>query len=190
MAGKATKKQAQSNNDILNNLYKISIPIVFLAYLRMFLSNYNNTWITLTLLHLPMFACIYILDKSGRPIYEIEESTNGQKSKKKLIRQGMDLSQEGGLTEYMFDIIYLSLFSDFGKILFNTNKVWYISLTVIPIYVGYKLYGLKNQFFGNKNLNQGASSTETTNDADSNNAKSKRQLKREKRGDKVQVKYR
>lgn len=186
MAGNSSKKQAQSNLDVLNKLYKIAIPLVLLAFLRSFVSSGENRWIRLLFLHAPLFGCLYVLDKSGRPTYTLDLNSG----KKKLVKEGMDLSQEGGLTAYMFDIIYLSLISDVGKILLNTNKLFYLSFVVVPIYIAYKLYGLKQQYFGGgagAKTSTGTPNVDTKQDAD---AKSKRQMKREKRGEKPQVKYR
>lgn len=177
MAGKAGKKQAQSNLAVLNNLYKLVAPIVALSLLRLWLSNglgFGHLF-KFGALHAPLAGCCYVLDKSGRPQYD---------SKGKIVKEGMDLSQAGGLTEYMFDVIYLSLFGDVGQILFNTRRFWYV-LAIVPIYAGYKLYNLKNQIMGSNKAPGGMQSSEPAADE-----KSKRQLKREKRGDKVKTKYR
>lgn len=127
---------------------------------------------------MPLAGCVYVLDTSGRPRFD---------SKGKIVKEGMDLSQPGGLTEYMFDLVYLSLFGDIGRIVFNTNKFWYV-LTLIPIFAGWKLYNLKNQLMGSSSSNEAAAKGNgASSPADT---KSKRQMKREKKGDKVQTKYR
>lgn len=179
MAGKATKKQVQSNLSVLNGLYKVTLPIVVLAFLRTIFLSSDKSWIKFIILHLPMIACIYVVDKSGRPHFD----GNG-----KIVKEGIDLSQGGGLTEYLFDIIYLSLFGDIGRILLNTNKFWYVML-LCPVYIGYKLYGLKNQFMGNSGLS--LSGRHKKPEQKPEEPKSKRQLKREKKGDNhVKTKYR
>lgn len=172
MGGKSSKKQAVTNKNVLFNLYKVSIPIVLLATLRNILTH-DRHWMKFILLHIPMLFCIYTLDKSGRPKYD----ENG-----KLLNEGIDLLQLGGLTEYIFDFIYLSLFGDLGKILLNTNKFWYI-LLCCPIYAGYKLYSIKHFI-------PGINSKTTQLSSEQEDIKSKRQIKREKRGDKQQYKYR
>lgn len=180
MAGKASKKQAQGNLDVLNKLYKVTVPVILLALIRTLLSKNNNTWFKFIVLHIPIIACIYVLDKSGRPSYEYDGKS------KKIVKEGLDLSQEGGLTSYMFDLIYLSLFGDIGRILFDTNKFWFVLVIVVPIYVVYKLYGLKQQF-----MPGGVPKYNTKKETiDEESSKSKRQMKKEKRGDKAQVKYR
>ena len=79
-------------------------------------------------------------------------------------------------------MVYLSLFADIGRILFNSAKFWYVFL-VCPVYVVYKVYSLKRQYLGSSSsaAAAGADSAAPT--------KSKRQMKREKRGEN-QVKYR
>lgn len=173
MAGKSSKKQAQVNKDSLKNLYKFSVPIMALSLLRTVYSR--GSLFKYVLLHLPMLFCTYALEKSGRPQYDV---------KGKLVKEGIDLQQPGGLTEYMFDLIYLSLFGDLGRVLLNTNKFWYV-LLLCPVYIGYKLYGLKQQFMPSAATAAASHDTAATSDA-----KSKRQMKREKRGDKPQYKYR
>ncbi|CCE90937.1 Snd2p TDEL_0C00480 [Torulaspora delbrueckii] len=178
MAGKAGKKQAQTNLAVLSRLYQVSLPIVALAILKQFyLGEGFGALLRFALLHVPMIGCIYVLDKSGRPHFD---------SKGKLLREGSDLSQTGGLTEYLFDLVYLSLFGDFGKILFSTNKLWYV-LLLVPVYAGWKLYGLKNQFMQKQQQQQQQQQQAPQPEAE---ARSKRQQKREKRGDRPHVKYR
>lgn len=188
MAGKASKKQVQANLTVLKRLYTILVPIIGLAFLRLLFSNPNSgkfsTWFRFVLSHIPLAGCVYVLDTSGRPRFD---------SKGKIVKEGMDLSQPGGLTEYMFDLVYLSLFGDIGRIVFNTNKFWYV-LVLIPIFAGWKLYNLKNQLMGSSSSNEAAVKGNKGNSASSSSSsadtKSKRQMKREKKGDKVQMKYR
>lgn len=173
MAGKASKKQAQSNLTVLRNLYIATAPVVALAVLRQWFAHRGiGSWLWFTMLHLPLAGCTYILDKSGRPRYDASH---------KLLREGMDLSQSGGLTEYMFDVIYLSLFGDVGKILFNTAKFWY-TLLLVPLYACWKIYGMM------PTMRSGSSKDRAKGEAAP--AQSKRQAKLATRQDRVQVKYR
>lgn len=182
MAGKASKKQVQTNLTVLSNLYRVTIPVVTLSLLRMLFLSSNKKPIKFILLHLPMFAGLYVIEKSGRPKYKVDAM-----GKKTIASEGLDLnSNDGNLVEYLFDLIYLSLFGDFGRILFDTYKFWYV-LWVCPVYVGFKLYGLKQQFMGGGNDKKSKKSREDKKPAEE--AKSKRQLKKEKRGD-VKYKYR
>lgn len=174
MAGKATKKQAAANTQALNQLYKVAGPVLVLALLRTLWSS-NNSYIKYVMFNLPMCISLYILEKTGRPQYD---------AKGRVVREGMDLGQAGGMTEYMFDIIYLSIVANIGRIVFDTNKFWYLML-LCPVYVGYKLYSLKQQFFPGDPAPNGAVTQQ-----EPEAQKSKRQLKREKRGDEVKYKYR
>ena len=187
MAGKAAKKQSQQNTKILNDLYKVTIPIVSLALLRSILWRATETSLfralfNFVLLHLPLAVSVYVIDSSGRPKYGPVDNYG----KRPLISEGQDLSESDNLFQYLFDVVYLSLFADIGKILFNSAKFWYVFL-LCPVYVVYKVYSLRRQYFGSStsaNANANASS-----DSNGAPAKSKRQMKREKRGDN-QVKYR
>ncbi|QLL31810.1 hypothetical protein HG536_0B06780 [Torulaspora globosa] len=177
MAGKATKKQAQANLAVLSRLYKVSVPIVVLAMMRQWLGGASlSQWLRFAFLHVPLAGCVYVLEKSGRPVFD---------AKGKIVKEGTDLAQTGGLVEYMFDLVYLSLFADVGRIVFNTGKFWYV-LLLVPLYAGWKLYGLKKQFMGPARSAEGNDSAA----AAGGDSKSKRQLKREKKGSKAQVKYR
>ncbi|CCE62670.1 hypothetical protein TPHA_0D00260 [Tetrapisispora phaffii CBS 4417] len=185
MAGNATKKQANANNESLNTLYKLSIPIVLLSYLRV---ASVSQLVKNTVFNVPLMACLYVFEKNARPTYRTEQVTGGAQ-RKRLVHEGsLDLNQQGGLTEYMFDMIYLSLAGNLGKFLLNTNKVWYVVYVVIPLYVLYKINGLKNQFFGSKDSKQAGPDGGIS--KESAPSKSKRQTKREQRGDKAQVRYR
>ncbi|KAG0653915.1 hypothetical protein C6P45_003592 [Maudiozyma exigua] len=185
MAGKASKKQVQTNIKILNDLYTLSLPIVVLSLLRAFYSKSNDstyvgTSIKWLLLNAPLLISIYVIELSGRPKVQRDPQTGS----KKIIKEGLDLSQSDGLLQYLFDLIYLSLFGNIGRILFNTNKFYY-ALFLCPVYLCFKLYGLKQQYFGSGTKKAAAPVKEET---DNKDTKSKRQMKREKKGDN-QVKY-
>lgn len=175
MAGKSSKKLAVRNARTLNRLHAAVWSILAGALIRGLFSG--GHWIRFITFNLPMVACVYVLESSGRPKHD---PTNG-----KLVNEGLDLQQAGGLTDYMFDYVYLSLFGDVGILAFNTYKLWFAML-LCPGFVVYKLYGLKQQFFPGSNGIREPSSDPVSQTGE----KSKRQLKREKRGDKAQVKYR
>lgn len=179
MAGNASKKQAQSNKAALLNLYKISVPVVLLALLRTWYSPSNNSIIKFIFLHIPCLTCLYVLETTGRPQFGAADG--------KLNKVGVDLTQTGGLVSYMFDVIYLSLFADLGRIIFNTNKFWWLIIVLVLGYGGYKLWGLKQLVMPSLPKANGKNGAAATNAAPE---KSKRQMKKEKRGDKMQVKYR
>lgn len=187
MAGKASKKQVQTNTRILGNLYKASVPILLLSLARALYSRgagatYTGTMLKWMLINVPLLGCLYTVEVSGRPHVVVD--ANGSR---KIVKEGLDLSQTDGLLQYLFDVIYLSLFANCGRILFNTNKLWYI-LWIVPCYAAYKLYGLKQQFFGGGSNNKKQESSKASSSAPAAETKSKRQMKREKKGEN-QVKY-
>ncbi|SCU77292.1 LAFA_0A00870g1_1 [Lachancea sp. 'fantastica'] len=173
MAGKASKKQAQANLQALKQLYTVLGGVAVLVLPRLLFSS-GKRWMWISVLHAPAAACVYILEKNGRPRYDAAGH---------IAREGMDLSQKG-LTEWMFDIIYLSLLADSGLILFNSLKLWYIML-LVPIYFGYKIKGFAGPMLGGMNN----AKAQRPSSASAPAAKSKRQEKREKQGEKTRYRY-
>ncbi|AMD20203.1 HDL541Wp [Eremothecium sinecaudum] len=132
MAGKSDKKTAAANSAVLTALYKYSMPVLALTAIRsLIISKDSVLWYLV--LHLPAFLCIYVLEKTGRPKYD---------ERGKVTKVGIELSQSGGLTGVMFDMIYTALFCDLMKLLFNTNGFWYV-MFIWPFYWAYQLYFLK-----------------------------------------------
>ncbi|SCU83472.1 LADA_0C11650g1_1 [Lachancea dasiensis] len=174
MAGKASKKQAQANVQALKQLHTVLGGVLSLVLLRLVFSS-KKRWFWMVILHLPAAACTYMLEKNGRPRFD---------SSGHVVREGMDLAQKG-LTEWMFDIVYLTLLADSGVVVFNTMKFWYVML-LVPVYIGYKLKGIAGPMLGGNNNARAPSESSTAPAAET---KSKRQAKREKNGDKVRYKY-
>lgn len=197
MAGKSAKKHAINNTRILNQSIYISIALLTLSLLRILLSNSKTTTLSFTfnfklfLSQAPLLLYLYILNRTGRPIW-----LNGE-----LKNEGsmINLSDPKGLVEYMLDIIYLSWIGDLFLILFNSFKlISLIWILLVPSFVFYKLFQLRNMYSGgnssksfkfqkqinnNNNNNRGSDST--------TNGKSKRQLKRENRSnEKIKYRYR
>ncbi|SCU79149.1 LAME_0A07448g1_1 [Lachancea meyersii CBS 8951] len=179
MAGNSAKKQAQANVQTLKRLYTIVGGVVGLLVLRLLFCSVKR-WFWILLFHVPAAVSMYMLEKNGRPNYDLAGH---------VVREGMDLAQKG-LTEWMFDVVYLSLLADSGVIVFNTMKLWYIML-LVPVYFGYKIKNIAGSMLGGMN-NARAPSTQGQGSSASSSAaatKSKRQAKREKQGDKVRYKY-
>ncbi|KAM3161267.1 SRP-independent targeting protein 2 [Lachancea thermotolerans] len=172
MAGKASKKQAHTNAAVLKRLYTVAGAVLALAAVRLLLSG--GSWFKLIAFHAPAAACVYMLEKGGRPKFDADG---------RVVREGMDLNQEG-LTEWMFDIVYLSLFADVGHAVFNTSKFWYVML-LVPVYLGYKIKGVAGPMLGGMRNAQAPSAGAPA----SASAKSKRQTKRDKNADKIRYKY-
>ena len=189
MAGAADKKQAQRNTETLSSVHRLSLIVNVLAVLCVFvLKRPKNGKLYFLLFSLPSLFCEYTVEKVGRPRY-----TTNSDGYKVLVKAGEDL-QQAGLTEYMFDVIYLTLLIDFLMCFFGSMKVWWV-LLVIPGFAGWKLKGLVGTVLGmflpglrgskNGHPEAGAADAEGTNEG-----KSKRQIKMEKRGTKQKVRYR
>ncbi|AET37741.1 Snd2p Ecym_1519 [Eremothecium cymbalariae DBVPG len=138
MAGKSDKKQAAANLSNLKTLYTLSIPIIILSGIRSLVFSRDSLFYY-ALLHGPLFVCMYVVERSGRPQYD---------ERGRVKKAGIDLNQSGGLTGAIFDVIYSSLFCDVVKLVFNSNWAWCV-MVWLPFYWGYQLYLLrKSMFFG------------------------------------------
>ncbi|CAM1502917.1 Fc.00g076930.m01.CDS01 [Cosmosporella sp. VM-42] len=136
MAQKAKKDRAKSNAATLTNLHLGSLIVNALFLLSHFLLSSRSLWL-FGLLSAPSLICEYILEISGRPKYD--------PATKALRSSGEDLSAQG-LTEYMFDVIWVTWASTIFVILLG-NKAWFLWL-VVPaygFYLGSGLLGMGRQ---------------------------------------------
>ncbi|KAJ4012232.1 hypothetical protein NW752_004626 [Fusarium irregulare] len=136
MAQKAKKDRAKSNAAALNNLHIGSLIINVLFLLAHFLFRNRSLWLYV-LLSVPALICEYVLEVSGRPKYD--------PNTKALRTAGEDLSSPG-LTEYMFDVIWVTWAAVVLVVLFG-NKAWFLWL-VLPaygLYLGSGLLGMGKQ---------------------------------------------
>lgn len=176
MAGAADKKQAQRNLQTLASVHKLSAVINTLAILFVFIlkrPSSGKKWFIIW--SLPLLFCQYTVEKIGRPVYSLN-----QDGYQVLVKPGDDL-QQSGLTEYMFDIIYLTLLIDILMCIFGTMKVWWL-LLIVPLFAGYKLKwiaGMLFNFLKSKRLNNHSSSP------NEDPQMSKRQQKLAKRAEKM-----
>ena len=136
MAQKAKKDRAKSNTAALNNLHIGSLIVHVLFLLSHFLFR-PRSLLAYGLLSAPSFICEYILEASGRPKYD--PATKALKS------SGEDLAAQG-LTEYMFDVIWVTWASLIAVIFFGS---WgWLLWAVIPgygLYLGSGLLGMGKQ---------------------------------------------
>lgn len=132
MAGKARKDLAKSNAAALQNLHFASLALngAFIAFSLLFRSR---SLLTYGILSLPAFGAQYVLETSGRPKYT---TLNGKSS---LRTAGEDLAAPG-LTEYMFDIIWVTWACLISVIIFG-NKGWWL-YAVVPVFAVWKGWGL------------------------------------------------
>lgn len=130
MAQKARKDRARSNTASLNKLHigSLSVNGIFLLSRYFFHTRSLYLWFMLSI---PSFLCELTLERTGRPTYD--PSTNALKS------SGEDLAAPG-LTEYMFDIIWVTWATNVVVIFFG-NWFWLL-WAVVPAYGAYKGYGL------------------------------------------------
>ncbi|KAH7263277.1 hypothetical protein BKA59DRAFT_49999 [Fusarium tricinctum] len=136
MAQKAKKDRAKSNAAALNNLHIGSLTINTLFILAHFLFRARSIWLY-GFLSAPAFICEYVLEYSGRPKYD--------PSTRALRTSGEDLSSPG-LTEYMFDVIWVT-WATVIMVIFFGNKAWFFWL-VLPaygVYLGSGLLGMGKQ---------------------------------------------
>ncbi|KAK4190128.1 hypothetical protein QBC35DRAFT_112836 [Podospora australis] len=130
MAQKARKDRAKSNTATLNNLHigSLAVNSIFLLLNFIFRSRSLLTWFILSL---PSFICQLILEKSGRPSYD--------PATKALTSSGEDLAAPG-LTEYMFDVVWVTWAAAILVALFG-NWAWFF-WAIVPAYGLYKGYGM------------------------------------------------
>ncbi|KAH6662852.1 hypothetical protein B0J14DRAFT_282801 [Halenospora varia] len=130
MAQKAKKDRAKSNISTLNNLHigTLTINGLFILFNLLFR---RRSLVAYLILSIPCFVAEYILETTGRPKYDANT--------KALKNAGEDLAAEG-LTEYMFDIIWVTWASLISVMLFG-NWGWLL-WAVVPVYGLYKGYGL------------------------------------------------
>jgi hypothetical protein len=130
MAQKARKDRAKSNTTALNNLHIASLAVngLFLLFHYFFKTRSLFWWF---LVSIPGFACQFTLERTGRPSYD--PSTGALKS------SGEDLAAQG-LTEYMFDVIWVT-WGTVLLVIFFGNWFWLL-WAIVPAYGAYKGYGL------------------------------------------------
>lgn len=130
MAQKAKKDRAKNNTTTLNNLHigTLTINAIFLLITLLFR---RRSLLAYILFSIPSLIAEYILETSGRPKYDA--------TTKALKTSGEDLAAPG-LTEYMFDIVWITWFS-LVVVIFVGNWGWLV-WAVVPVYGAYKGYGL------------------------------------------------
>lgn len=130
MAQKAKKDRAKSNISSLNNLHigTLTINALFILFNVLFK---RRSLLAYALFSIPCLVAEFILETTGRP--KFDPNTKALKS------SGEDLAAPG-LTEYMFDIIWVTWLSLICVILFG-NWGWVV-WSVVPVYGAYKGYGL------------------------------------------------
>ncbi|KAI1281313.1 DUF788 domain-containing protein [Xylaria sp. FL0933] len=142
MAQKARKDRAKANAAALKNLHIGSLIVNTLFVLFNFLFK-RRSLILYIILSVPSFVCEFVLESTGRPKYD--SSTNSLKT------AGEDLSA-AGLTEYMFDVVWIT-WASVVLVAFFGNWGWLL-WSVVPAYGAFKGLGVARGMAGMKQAQQ------------------------------------
>ncbi len=140
MAGAAEKKQAKYNVETLKQIHIISAVVNLFSLVCLFVFHRPNSKKPYFIFSIPGWFCEFVIEKIGRPKYKKDDVRGFQM----LVNAGEDLRQQG-LTEYIFDVFYLTEACDIFMCLFGSNMS-YLILLLIPIYAVYKLASLWLRF--------------------------------------------
>ncbi|KAI1429279.1 DUF788 domain-containing protein [Xylaria sp. FL1777] len=142
MAQKARKDRAKANSAALKNLHTGTL-IVNTSFILLNLLFKRRSLFLYVILSIPSFICEFILESTGRPKYD--PSTNSLKT------AGEDLSVPG-LTEYMFDVIWVT-WASVVLVAFFGNWGWLL-WSVVPAYGAFKGLGVARGMAGMKQAQQ------------------------------------
>lgn len=130
MAQKAKKDRAKSNAAALTSLHLGSL-VVNVAFLLFYIVFRSRSLVVYLVMSIPSFLCQFMLERSGRPHFDPQTGV--------LRTSGEDLAA-AGLTEYMFDVVWVTWGTALLVILLG-NKLWFL-WAIMPAYGAYKGYGL------------------------------------------------
>lgn len=180
MAGASDKKLAKTNEETLKSIHTLSIVITVLALaVRLVFHRPSAGLFRFFIFSTPAWVTQYMLEQMSRPLYE----TNAD-GYRVLVKPGSDLSQEG-LTEYMVDLVYLTLVIHLINMLFGTNHGWWL-LSFVPLMALYQTRWLWSRFLPSLGAFSKSKRQTEAAAASAAPAKSKRQAKLEKKQKKQQ----
>lgn len=130
MAQKAKKDRAKANTAALNNLHIGTLTMNGLFIIYNILIR-RRALLPYIILSIPCLIAEFVLESTGRPKHD--PVTKALKS------SGEDLAAEG-LTEYMFDVVWITWGCLVAVVAFG-NWGWII-WSLLPMYGAYKLFGL------------------------------------------------
>jgi hypothetical protein len=136
MAQKAKKDRARANTAALNTLHLGALIVNTLFLVSNFLFR-SRSLLAYAIISAPSFLCEFVLERSGRPTYDPDT--------KALRSAGEDLASPG-LTEYMFDVVWVTWAAAVAVVLFG-NWAWLL-WAVVPaygFYIGSGLLGMGKQ---------------------------------------------
>ncbi|ODQ68349.1 DUF788-domain-containing protein [Nadsonia fulvescens var. elongata DSM 6958] len=168
MARQSEKKRAAANSATLQTLLIGSGVINTLYILQYYLFGRPSSIKPFLILSIPALIIQYQFHRIAKPTYDDRGA---------LISAGEDLSQ-GGINEWLLDIIYMTWICDVLTIIIGRNWVWFLYLA-IPGYALFKIYNtfLKGRISRDNTVPEVPESIEPV--------KSKRQAKLEKRSEKT-----
>ncbi|EES05756.1 hypothetical protein BDA96_04G307600 [Sorghum bicolor] len=139
MAKQGAKKMKDENKkrlELLLRIILVSNAIYIVVRMAIMHSSFTwKHWIGLMVTSAAYFLPYKQLASMAKPVY----SDNGE-----LLDGGFDLST-GGVCEYLYDVIYITVFVQLMSII--SEKFWWTYL-VIPAFAGYKIFGLlRGTFF-------------------------------------------
>lgn len=130
MAQKAKKDLARHNAAALNRLHLGSLAVHAIFLLSHLLIR-RRSLLAYAVLSAPALACEYVLEGSGRPRYDAAT---------KALRSPGDDMAAPGLTEYMFDVVWVT-WACAVLVVFVGNWGWAL-WSVVPAYAAYLGAGL------------------------------------------------
>ena len=177
---KAAKTLATNNIATLNRTHIITAALHALFHLLRYtiLSSSKRTFLPYLLLTAPALALEIFLDRSSRPKY-----TTDSDGVQTLRTAGEDLEAKG-LTEYFWDVIYWT-WINLGLVILFGNRAWWLYI-VVP---AYSVYTAATTIGGVKGMLQGMGGAGADGAPMEVGAQSKREAKREKRGQGQRVTY-
>ncbi|GAW26527.1 putative DUF788-domain-containing protein [Rosellinia necatrix] len=142
MAQKARKDRAKANIATLKNLHigTLTVNTLFILF-NLFVRR--RSLLLYVVFSIPSFVCEFVLESTGRP--KFDPSTSSLKT------AGEDLSAPG-LTEYMFDVVWVTWTSVVLVTLFG-NWGWLL-WSVVPAYGAFKGFGLLSAARGMAGMQQ------------------------------------
>lgn len=144
MAQKAKKDRAKSNAATLNSLH-IGSALINAIFLLVSLLFLRRSLVAYLVLSIPAFVCQYLLETTGRPKYLPDG---------KLRTSGEDLAAVG-LTEYMFDVVWVTWASLVAVVIFgNWGWLLWAVVPVFGLWKGWGLFGAARGMMGQQGAGQ------------------------------------
>ncbi|KQK00710.1 transmembrane protein 208 homolog [Brachypodium distachyon] len=146
MANQGAKKIVEKNKkrmDLLWNLILASNVIYMVVRMAIMHSSFTwKHWFGLVVTSAAYFLSYKQLASMTKPEYS---ESDRKEDKPELLNAGYDMST-GGISEYLEDVIYITVFVQLASII--SGKFWW-TYVVIPAFGGYKVFGLlRGTFFG------------------------------------------